>query len=294
MWPASARRSLPLLRDQKRSEAPPRWISAPQLLLTTIYMVKPPIIGQLSSGMVLVALLAILGSVMVAAELPDIRGEADRSFEHITIEGVTYSNVTLFTQTATDVILKHDQGLTGLKVANLDNPTLRRLGYRVEEAEPDPALADRYGLGYFSSFFDSDDLQQWSMLTLIGLVVLTVGFYIYTSYLFWLICVKTEITPGILVWLPFFQVFPLLRAARMSSLWVVALVLVTVGSGFVSARLPDYALWSDIFSAVAMLSLWSVWAVRICRVRHKGIITAILLLLPGMNYLALLYLAGSK
>jgi hypothetical protein len=260
----------------------------------TLHMVKPPVTVELWIAMVLMVGSLVFASVAQSAGLPDLAGVVDRSFESITINGANYQNVTIYRQTATDVILKHDQGLTGLKVANLDNPTLRRLGYRVEEADPPTATGHQTALKFLSGLINSGGFRQWSTFTLIGLVVLTIGMYIYTSYLFWLICVKTETRPGILVWLPFLQIFPLLRAARMSSLWVAALILIGAGTGYAAAQWPAYAVWADIFSAIATLVLWSVWALRICQVRGKGIVTVILLLVPGMNYLALLYLAGSK
>lgn len=262
------------------------------IALTVSHMVKSPVTAELWISLVVASLL--FGSLTHSADLPNLAGVADQSFESITINGVTYLNVTIYRQTASDVILKHDQGLTGLKVANLDNPTLRRLGYRVKEADPPTSMGHQTGLDFFSGLINSGLFNQWSTFTLIGLVVLTVGLYIYTSYLFWLICVKTETRPGILVWLPFLQIFPLLRAARMSSLWVAALILTGAGTAYAAAQWPGYAVWTDAFSAIATLCMWSVWAIRICQIRGKGIVTVILLLVPGMNYLALLYLAGSK
>jgi hypothetical protein len=258
------------------------------------HMVKPSGNGQLSTWRVIVAFLAVLGAFTVSAALPGLAGSPDRWFESITIQGVTYQQVTLFSQTETDVILKHDQGLTGLKVAQLDNPTLRRFGYHVDEPDAKPAVAGNVALEFLSGLLRMAGLEQWTTFTLIGLVVLTMGIYIYTSYLFWLICVKTEVAPGILVWLPFLQFFPLLRAARMSSLWAVAVILFVLGTCFAVAQWPQYALWLEIVSAISMLGVWSTWAVHICRARSKGIVTVILLMVPGTNYLALLYLAGSK
>jgi hypothetical protein len=257
-------------------------------------MAKPSVSGQLSTWGVILTFLALVGSLTVTAHLPGIAGAPDRTFESITIQGMTYHQVTLYSQTKTDVILKHERGLTGLKVAQLDNATLRRLGYRVEEPESKPAAAENFGMQFISGLLRSGDLQQWTTLTLLGLIVLTTGFYIYTSYLFWLICVKTEVPPGILVWLPFLQLLPLLRAARMSSRWAVAMILFGLGTSFGIVQWPQHALWLEILGGVTMLGVWGIWAIQICRARGKGIVTVILLLVPGMNYFALLYLAGSK
>jgi hypothetical protein len=218
----------------------------------------------------------------------------DRRFESITILGQTYRDVTVYSQNESTVVLKHDLGITGLKVSNLDNPTLRRLGYHVEEPEPDPPFIDLSSLTFLSWMSGSDRLLQLSTLTLLGLIVATVGLYLYTSYLFWLICVKTETSPGIAVWLPVFQIFPLLRAARMSRLWAVGLAAFTLVAGYALHRHPEYALLTEIVASLAFLVGWTWWALRISQARHKSVLTAVFLLLPGINYLALLYLAGSR
>jgi hypothetical protein len=236
----------------------------------------------------------VLASALGAGDLPDIGGKADRWFEALTIEGTTYRDVTVYSQSDTDVMLRHEQGLTGLKVADLDNPTLRRLGYRVDDPEPEAGVTPMDGLGYLSGFIQSDRFRQIGTLTLIGLVIVTVGVYLYTSYLFWLICVKTETAPGIAVWLPIVQIFPLFRAARLSRAWAAVVILLPVGAGILLPRWPEYALGCELVMGAIMVLLWAAWSIKICHARGKSVVVVVLLLLPGVNYLALLYLAGSK
>jgi hypothetical protein len=239
-------------------------------------------------------LILVLTSALGATDLPDIAGKADRWFESLTIDGTTYRDVTIYSQSDTDVMLRHEQGLTGLKVADLDNPTLRRLGYHVDEPEPEAGVIDLDRLGYLSGFIQSDRFRKIGTLTLIGLVIVTIGVYLYTSYLFWLICVKTETAPGIAVWLPIVQIFPLFRAARLSRAWAAMVLLLPIGAGFLLPRWPEYALWCELLIAAVVVFLWAAWSIKICHARGKSVVIVVLLLLPGVNYIALLYLAGSK
>jgi hypothetical protein len=85
-----------------------------------------------------------------------------------------------------------------------------------------------------------------------------------------LICQKTGQEPGVLVWLPVFNVFPLLRAAGMSPWWFLA-----------------------SFVPVLNLVAYILWCVNIAKARAKTLWTAIFLLLPLTNLLAFLYLAFS-
>jgi uncharacterized membrane protein YhaH (DUF805 family) len=83
-----------------------------------------------------------------------------------------------------------------------------------------------------------------------------------------LICKKIGQEPGVLVWIPILQVFPMLRAAGMSAWWFVALLL-------------------PVLSFVATI----LWCVKICRARGKSSWLGLLLLLPVTNLFTFLYLA---
>jgi apolipoprotein N-acyltransferase len=85
-----------------------------------------------------------------------------------------------------------------------------------------------------------------------------------------LICRKAGTEPGILVWVPVFQMIPLLRAAGMSGWWFLAL-----------------------FVPVAGLVVQIIWIFRLAKARGKGVLTAICLLLPFTSLFAWLYLAFS-
>jgi hypothetical protein len=234
-----------------------------------------------------------------AAELPAAPegqsegAEAERRFDSLTINGETYRDVLVYSRDASYIYLRHERGLSGLKVQNLDTPLLRRLGYPAEPPKPEPRRFGAAQLAMFARFFNSPDVRGMSLLTAAGVAFLIVGLYLYTSYLFWLICTKAQTRPSFVVWLPFLQVFPLLRAARMSWFWVVLLLAIPVAAIYALFHWPIYAIWLSLGGA-AMASLCGIlWAFRICLARKKTWVLGFLLLLPGINYFALLYLAAA-
>jgi bacteriorhodopsin len=84
------------------------------------------------------------------------------------------------------------------------------------------------------------------------------------------ICRKTSNRAGLFVWLPGFQMIPLLRAAGMSP-WLFLLLCVPGINAIITI----------------------IWSFRICRVRQKSAFLGVLLLLPVTNVLAFVYLALS-
>ena len=74
-----------------------------------------------------------------------------------------------------------------------------------------------------------------------------------------------------MVWLPVLQIFPCLKAARMSGWWFLALFI-------------------PVLNLVASI----MWCVKIAQARGKSVLVGILLLLPVLNIFAFLYLAFSS
>lgn len=95
--------------------------------------------------------------------------------------------------------------------------------------------------------------------------------YLFFCYCSMLICEKTRNPPGILIWIPVLQIFPLLRAASMSPLWFFAFLI-------------------PVLNVIAPI----VWCVKISKARGKSPWFALPLLLPGISLLAFLYLAFSS
>ena len=204
----------------------------------------------------------------------------DVKFDTITAEGETYSNVVVFSKSATHVSISHSRGMANIKAKSLDTATQRKLGFLAAE-EPatitklpplgsiadDPRLRElreRYQKNFDEFLQQLDPMMGYKILGLLGIL------YLFYCYCCWQICRKTSNRAGLFVWLPGFQMIPLLRAAGMSP-WLFLL----------------------LFIPVVNLIIWIVWCFRICRVRQKSALVGILMLLPVTNVLAFVYLALS-
>lgn len=228
------------------------------------------------------------------AQVEATQDPAPRLLESLTVSGETFTNVKVFQQSSSDIIIRHDGGITGFKVQQLDNATLRRLGYDI--LSPPPKITDTATarLETLPSLIPPGNLR-WGLLSLlVGLLLLVFGICLYTGYVFRLICLKSGTRPGLAVWLPLLQAFPLLRAARMSWAWILALTCLSVLLAYASFRVPQHTAVFGALFATATLSLAMVWSLRICHACGKSSLFAVLLLLPGLNYLALVYLASSR
>jgi hypothetical protein len=209
-------------------------------------------------------------------------GAADTEIKlpSITADGVTYSNVTIFSKSPTHVSISHAGGMASLKAKSLDTMTQRKLGYiAAEEPKSElPSLAPRAGaadprireIQERAQRNVEDFLQQVDKKTLYEILTLVGILYLFFCYCCAQVCKKTNNRPGLLVWVPGFQMIPLLRAAGMSP-W----------------------LFITLFIPVVGLIVQLVWCVRICRVRQKNSFLALLLIIPVTFPLAFLYLALS-
>jgi hypothetical protein len=206
--------------------------------------------------------------------------DVDVKFDKMTAEGETYSNVVVFSKSATHISVSHSRGMANIKANSLDIPTQRKLGFLPAE-EPvttsklpmigdaaDEArlreLQERYQKNIEEFVQQLDPNMGYQLLALIGIL------YLFFCYCCWQICRKTSNRGGLLVWLPGFQMIPLLRAAGMSP-W----------------------LFLALFLPVVNVIIWIVWCFRICRVRQKSALIGLLMLLPVTNIPAFVYLALS-
>jgi hypothetical protein len=85
------------------------------------------------------------------------------------------------------------------------------------------------------------------------------------------ICRKVGKPAGILAWLPGFQIFPLLRAADMSTWWFLGYLIAPLG-----------------------IIIHIVWSFRLAKARGKTALTGFCLVLPITNVFAFAYLAFSE
>lgn len=245
-------------------------------------------------GLAVLALLLCFAIPRASAQVQAAEDAAERMLESLTIDAQTFTNVRVVRKTSKDVMFRHDGGITGFKVQYLDNPTLRRLGYEIASPSPKRSAVATERLESLPDLVPPGNIRWGLLLLSAGVLALGIGSFFYTGYVFRLICLKSGTSPGFAIWLPFFQAFPLLRAARMSWAWFVAVSSLTVLLAYAAFRVPEHTLILGGILAAAFIALAMVWSIRICHACGKSSLFAVLLLLPGLNYLALVHLASSK
>jgi len=197
----------------------------------------------------------------------------------------TYTNVTVTGRGKTNIYFRHDGGVASIRIGELGPETQQSLGYaettaanddggagsqasrilrRVETSTPFKKVRFANGV----TFQVGAQEVQLNPSDIAGIAVCAVVGYLLFCYCSLLICKKTGNEPGILVWFPILQAFPLLRAAGMSGWWFLA-----------------------FFIPVLNLAAWMGWCVNIVISRGKNLCWALLLILPVTNVLAFLYLA---
>jgi hypothetical protein len=147
------------------------------------------------------------------------------------------------------------------ELAKIDVPQVKNLRKQLQQwsAHPPARLAALVGIG---------SKPNYTVLGTVLLVCLLV--YLFYCYCCMLICRKSGHLPGILVWLPVLQLFPLLRAAGMSGWWFLAFLV-------------------PVLNLVPVI----VWPLKIAKARGKSALVGVLLLLPVTNLFAFLYVAFS-
>jgi len=212
----------------------------------------------------------------------------EQTFGALQIGSHTYQNVRVTTKNNDYIFILHSEGMTSVKVSELSTNTLEQLGYvpKVNRsaarmwAEQAVAKADRPLTAMEAKLlpvwrgaqgFITTHLRQTSRELLVAGAGLLLMAYLFLCYCCRLICRKTGIRPGLLVWLPLLQVVPLLRAASMSPWWFIALFI------------PILNLWGYV-----------LWCARIVRARNLNTLFLILLLFPVTSIFAFIYLAFSE
>jgi len=201
-----------------------------------------------------------------------------------------FKNVKIFSRTGTHLSFSHENGTAVIKVADVESESLAALeqsnagaaeptnqvpGAMVmvkvqPKPTPDPAWLAQIKQGFSKLRMESAPLemtprQGWILL---GAIVFAGWFYCLCASL---ICKKAGRPGGLLVWLPLLQMIPMFRAAKMSGWW------------FLGMFIPLLNLVGQV-----------LWCVKITQARGKGFFTAVMLILPGTNIFAFLYLALSN
>jgi hypothetical protein len=209
---------------------------------------------------------------------------ATDKFDLLRTRTTVYTNVTVTSMTKTDVCIFHAGGICNIKVSELPPETIQMLnGSGVASGGDLISLEEEGSSAALSQTTDSVNQLNAQLLAelqklravggsfIIGFLVFCAVLYLFVCYCLHLICKKTGNEPGILIWLPVLQLFPMLRAAGMSPLW------------FLAWLVPGLSLIAQI-----------VWSFNIAKARDKSAWMGFLLILPFTSIFALLYLAFSN
>ena len=220
--------------------------------------------------------------------MPLTEGQQEESYAILAVGDLSYSNVIVKSKTRTDLFISHTDGFANVKVRNLDRSTQLQLGYQVEaEADTNSVLLsftpekiaeelhqqiplearEKWEHALWESREMMAQLPPWFPFAVLGSIGLL---YLLFCNCCRQLCRKAGKPANALVWLPLLKQIPLLRASGMNVWWVLANLI------------PP--LWLIIFI---------VWAFKITRARDKGPVVAFLLLLPGFQIFAFLYLVWS-
>lgn len=208
----------------------------------------------------------------------------------------SYTNVTVTTKAKDYIFILHSTGMTSIKVEDLPAEIRQQLGYADPSAAnvktnktsgawasqtlakakakltvPEVRNVEKEVLAKWAKQAPKIPLPQMTPKVIAIVIGVLLAIYLFHCFCLKLICEKTGNEPGFLVWVPILQLFPLLQAAEMSGWWFVAFFI-------------------PLLNVVASL----VWCFKITQARGKSVLVAILLLLPGIGFLAFLYLAFSN
>jgi hypothetical protein len=230
------------------------------------------------------------------------------TFKTLTFGGRTLRNVTVSERTSSMVYLKHEGGLLGIRVTELDPEARQALGYEAESDMTRSARAGlREGLGNQADEWAAA-MNRWpertpfagELGTGLGLFIFGIagliglGVHLLVSFLLRMICRKADAEPGFLIWVPILQIFPLLKAARMSQRWPLAIVGLSLMGILLAGFSIELALLVSVSSSLLAMGLWIAWSIKICLARGKHPVWAVCLLLPGLNFVGLVYLAAAE
>jgi hypothetical protein len=233
----------------------------------------------------------LICGVLVLSFLPRSAVATEETFPTLQVGSRVYTNVTVTTKAKNYIFIHHSTGMENIRLADLPEELRNELGYIPELSRKEKAAAwakDRLADLKLTDINLRDanaahlvqlKLQEQSAIVfekvraldrklcgaIMGGILLI---HLLFSYCCLLICQKAKQEPGMLIWVPVLQAFPLLRAARMSPVWFFGSILI----------LPA------IIGSV-------MWCFKIARARGKSSVVGFFLLLPGISLLAFFYLA---
>lgn len=223
--------------------------------------------------------------------LPWAASGAEETFDVLQIGTRSYTNVTVTTKNSNYVFIVHSRGMENLRVKDLPPDVLEKLGYAAAPPKPDAATnnaASAWTKQTLSKMetpqlkaFEKQFSRRWAPRVIAPVrslnrqeawLAFAIVFLVYFGFCYCcrLICLKSEVNAGLLVWIPGFQAIPLFRAAGMSLWWLLP------------ALIPFVNFVVHI-----------VWSIKICLIRGKSPLAMLLLIVPGISLIGFLYLAFS-
>ncbi|HXS69124.1 MAG TPA: DUF5684 domain-containing protein [Candidatus Polarisedimenticolia bacterium] len=256
-------------------------------------------------GQLLILLVLLLVYTSASAKPGEMTlGDKEQTFPVLQTKTGAYTNVTVTKKTKDWIFIMHSAGVCNVKASDLSTEARIALGYEAApakgngvEIKADNASAEAASangspsnrphfkinlskIKQFAADWRQNRKEKMAALhaylsantvMVCSILGIWAAVHIITSALFWMICRKTHISPGPLVWVPVFQLIPLLRAANMSWVWFFAFLIFPL-------------------NIIAMI----VFSIKIVKSRGKSPWVAFLLILPPTSGIAFLYLAFSS
>lgn len=207
-------------------------------------------------------------------------GQAQERFDTLVVNHQVYSNVVVQSRTRTHLSFNHDKGFASVKLSDISPTSSKAMGYEAEDSgkgsrsSPKTVAARMAPELLKKTMAMSGPVQEVLLPKIMQMLWIIVGVlvlgHLIVSFCFMSICHKAGKEPGLAVWIPIIQMFPLLKAANMSG-WTFLLFL-----------LP-------LVNVLATL----MWCVKICQALNKGPLLGLLLFLPATGIFVLFYLAFS-
>jgi len=246
-------------------------------------------------GRLLWLLFTLLSTGAIAAPGEMTMGDTEPTFPVLQTKAGSYTNVTVTKRTKEWIFILHSAGVCNIKASDLSTDARIALGYEKPADQKAAEEAKAAGQGQplaqlahikfsevkkFATGWRQNGKEKMAQAKtfvvanplVIGVIVGALAvLHISFATCFWLICRKTHNAPGLLVWVPFLQLIPLLRAANMPRVWF-------------------FAYFIPIVNIIPLI----VWCIKIVKSRGKSSWVAFLLILPPTSLFAFLYLAFSR
>ena len=216
---------------------------------------------------------------------PVARAGYEPKFDVLQIGTQTLTNATVTSTNSRFIFVSHAGGLESVRVADLSPETREKLGYVTPKPKTNTvanwtkAQVARINTQELENV--RDDLQARLPIALpkgiplnpvvVGSALVGLFFgYVLFCCCCTLVCRKAGVEAGVMAWLPILQVFPLVRAAGMSPIWALGMLVPALN-----------------------VLVYIAWCLRIAQARGKSPFVGVLMILPVTNFLAFLYLALS-